>query len=156
MAIAITLQQFLSNAGIDYDTVRHSHTYSSMDTAHAAHVAGDALVKAVVLQDGRGYVLAVLPATHKLELGMVHSRLQRDVALASEREIAELFKDCELGAIPPFGNAYGMETVCDESLMDRSEVFIEAGDHEQLIHMSGEQFRRLMGRATRGHISYHI
>ncbi len=156
MAIAMTLEQYLSDQGVEYDTVRHSHTFSSMDTAHAAHVPGDQLAKAVVLQDKEGYLLAVLPATHKLELGMLQNQLQRDMALAPERDVGELFKDCEFGAVPPVGSAYGVDTVCDDALMEAEQVFMEAGDHERLVRMSGANFRKLMARAAHGHFSYHI
>lgn len=156
MAIAMTLEQYLSDQGVEYDTVRHSHTFSSMDTAHAAHVPGDQLAKAVVLQDKEGYLLAVLPATHKLELGMLQNQLQRDMALAPERDVGELFKDCEFGAVPPIGSAYGVDTVCDDALMEAEQVFMEAGDHERLVRMSGANFRKLMARAAHGHFSYHI
>ncbi|GAB4348303.1 MAG: aminoacyl-tRNA deacylase [Gammaproteobacteria bacterium] len=156
MGIAITLQNFLSSQGIVYDTVTHSHTYSSMDTAHAAHVPGDLVAKAVLLEDEEGYVVAVVPATHKLELGMIHNQFSRNLTLASEREVGEIFKDCELGAIPALGTAYGLETVCEESLLDAPHVYLEAGDHEHLIHLTGEQFRRLMDSARHAHISYHM
>lgn len=155
MGIAITLQNFLSEQGVDYETVTHAHTYSSIDTAHAAHVPGDLVAKAVLLQDAQGYLVAVVPATHKLELGMVHNQIERDVTLAPEREVGELFKDCELGAIPALGPAYGLDTVCEESLMDAPHVYLEAGDHEHLVRLTGDQFRKLMNPARRAHISYH-
>lgn len=156
MAVAITLENFLSSQGIGYQTVRHSHTYSSMDTAHAAHVSGDMIAKAVLLEDAAGFVVAVLPATHKLELGMLQNQIQRDLALASEREVGEVFKDCELGAIPALGTAYGLETVCEDSLMGADHVYLEAGDHEQLVRLTGPQFRQLMSNARTAHFSYHV
>lgn len=156
MAVAITLENFLSSQGIAYETIRHAHTYSSMDTAHAAHIPGDQIAKAVVLEDDQGFMVAVLPATHKLELGMLHNQIQRSLALASEREVGELFRDCELGAVPALAPAYGLETVCEESLMDSGHIYLEAGDHEQLIHLTGSQFRQLMGESRRAHFSYHV
>jgi len=156
MAVAITLENFLASQGIDFETVRHAHTYSSMDSAQAAHIPGDQIAKAVVLEDDLGYVVAVLPATHKLELGMLHNQTQRNLALASEREVGELFKDCELGAVPALGSAYGLETVCEECLMDTKHIYLEAGDHEQLIHLTGPQFRQAMSNSRRAHFSYHI
>lgn len=156
MSIAITLQNFLSGQGIDYDTVTHAHTFSSIDTAHAAHVPGNLVAKAVLLEDAQGYVVAVVPATHKLELGMLHNQIDRNLALAPEREVGEIFKDCELGAIPALGTAYGLDTVCEESLLEAPHVYLEAGDHEHLIHLTGEQFRRVMDTARHAHISYHM
>ncbi|KAA3627323.1 MAG: hypothetical protein DWQ09_13485 [Proteobacteria bacterium] len=156
MAIAITLENFLDSQGVAYETVHHARTGSSMDTAHAAHVPGDIVAKAVLLEDELGYVVAVIPATHKLELGMLYNQTQRNLALASEREVGEIFKDCALGAVPALGPAYGLETVCEESLMEAGHIYLEAGDHEQLIHLSGPQFRRLMSATQRAHFSYHV
>lgn len=156
MAIAITLENFLASQGVAYETVHHAPTGSSMDTAHAAHVPGDMIAKAVLLEDELGYVVAVIPATHKLELGMLYNQTQRDLALASEREVGEIFKDCALGAVPALGPAYGLETVCEESLMEAGHIYLEAGDHEQLIHLSGPQFRQLMSTTQRAHFSYHV
>ncbi len=156
MGIAITLQQFFDQNGVDYEVVKHTHTESSMESAEAAHVPGDRVAKSVVLEDGGRFLVAVLPATHRVSFGALHDCLNRDVGLAAESELRELFKDCEPGAIPPLGSAYGMETLVDASLLNAPEIYFEAGDHRELIHMSGEQFRDLMREAQIERFSSHI
>jgi len=155
MAIALTLKDYLTHQGVEYEVIPHHRTLCSSETAQAAHVSGECMAKSVVLEDDRGYVLAVLPATHRVRLGVLKERLNRDLRLASERELAFLFKDCELGAIPPVGKAYGVPTVVDDSLAEKYDVYFEAGDHEELIHVTGEAFMQVMGGAQQLHFSSH-
>ena len=82
--------------------------------------------------------------------------MQRNLGLATESELAGLFQDCAPGAIPPIGPAYGIETLVDESLLQMDDVYFEAGDHEELIHLSGKQFRELLAGARHGRYSYHV
>jgi Ala-tRNA(Pro) deacylase len=74
----------------------------------------------------------------------MHERTGRPVRLATEAELKEMFADCSAGAVPPLGGAYGMETIWDDCLMERSEVYFEAGDHETLVHMKTPDFVKLM------------
>ncbi len=156
MAISSTLKQYLDDHHANYDTVRHRRRISSSRVAQAAHIAGDTLVKSVILKDEGGhYVLAALPASHRLDIGRLDRQLHRTLGLATEAELAELFRDCDLGAIPPVGNAFGLETVMDQSLSEPDDIYFEAGDHEALVHMSNEQFRLLMMGVPRLPISHH-
>ena len=95
----------------------------------------------------------VVPATHHVDLGLLHRWLNRPFGLATEPELARLFEDCELGAIPPIGAAYGLETIFDDSLGERPDVYLEAGDHRTLIHVKGEDFVRLMAGTKHARIS---
>ena len=156
MAIASTLQRFLKDHDVDYDVLVHRRTQTSMETAAEAHVPGDRLVKCVVVEDDGGYLMVALPATHRLELGQLHHDLRRNLGLATEEELAGLFQDCEPGAIPPIGPAYGIETLVDNSLLQANDVYFEAGDHEELIHVSGKQFQDLLAGARHGHYSRHV
>jgi Ala-tRNA(Pro) deacylase len=156
MAIAATLQEFLTRQGIDFKVVGHSHTGSSTETAEAAHIPGDRIAKAVMVEDDAGYVMVVIPASHRLHLGRLHKALGRDLGLAAESELGALFQDCERGAIPPVGVAYGIDTVVDDTLMGQPDVYLEAGDHEGLIHLSGEQFKTLMRETPKGTFSEHM
>ncbi len=156
MTIAKTLDDHLAKAGVDYDVVTHSQTGSSSRSAQAAHVPGERMAKAVVLHDGPGYLLAVVPSTHRIEMDTLHDMLDRRLSLATEGEIATLFGDCDLGAVPPVGGAYGLDVVLDESLADQSEVFFEAGDHRSLVHMNGVDFSTVMAKAKRGRFSHHV
>lgn len=155
MAIAITLREYLDQEGINYHLVEHPYTDRSTETAKVAHVPGDQLAKSVVLGDENGYLVAVLPATHHLDLGMLHRQLHRRLGLATEQELAALFDDCDVGAVPPVGEAYGLEVVVDECLSDCPDVYFEAGDHTDLVHVSGEDFQDLMTDARHGHFSRH-
>jgi Ala-tRNA(Pro) deacylase len=156
MYIANRVRDYLNQRGVTYDLIVHPHTRSSQESAEAAHVPGDRLVKSVVLEDDDGYLMVVLPSTRRVRLGVLSGKLQRHLRLATEAELKHLFGDCELGAIPPLGPAYGMETVWDESLENVPEVYVEAGDHEELIRIDGKTFLGLLGSARHGNFSAHI
>jgi Ala-tRNA(Pro) deacylase len=156
MAIAQSLKTYLKEQGVQYDVVRHAHTESSTHSAAAAHVPGDRLAKSVLVADEEGYLLAVVPSSHRVQLGELDRQLERTLGLATEGELRELFKDCEIGAIPPVGAAYGIEMVVAQSLTEQPEVWFEAGDHELLIHVSGEQFSTLIGDAPRRLFTRHV
>jgi len=156
MAIATTLQEYLSAHDVDYDLVPHPYTVTSTETAQAAHVPGDRIAKAVVLEDDQGYLMAVIPASRHVALGKLHTALHRNLGLATEEDLKSLFRDCELGAIPPVADAYGMASVLDDSLVDQPDIYFEAGDHEELVHMSGAQFRALMKGADVGEFGARI
>jgi Ala-tRNA(Pro) deacylase len=144
MAIANTLKSYLSERHIDYDVVHHAHSETALEAAHSAHVPSHQVAKAVVLEDDEGYVVSVLPSTNRLDLDWVNETLGRQLEMAQEEELPELFRDCELGAVPALSEAYGLMVIWDDQLKSASDIYIEAGDHENLIHMSGESFRTLM------------
>ena len=156
MAIATTLTDFLGKSEAIYSVMRHRHSSSSLDTAEAAHVSGKQLAKPVVLKDEHGYVMAVIPATNKARLGVISQMMDRQLYLANEADFEDLVKDCEIGAVPAIGQAYGLETIWDDELAVLPEVFCESGDHEVLIEMKGEQFTDLMKESRHGQISDHI
>jgi len=155
MAIAHRVEDYMMQYGVQYDVVTHSHSRSSMETAELAQVPGDRLAKSVVLEDEDGFLMAVLPSTQHVRLGRLSRELNRRFRLATEEEIGALFEDCERGAIPPLGSAYGMHTIVDDSLAEQPEIYFEAGDHERLIRVSREQFMRLMEQAGHGHFGHH-
>jgi len=148
-----TLTQYLTQQGAAYDELPHEPTETASRTAQACHVSGDRLAKAVVLHDGGGYVVAVLPASHHLRLQDLEG--SSSMRLASEDEIARLFPDCARGAVPPLGAAYGLKTIVDDSIATMPEVYFEGGDHATLVHMSGRAFCQLLGDAAHARISAH-
>jgi len=156
VSIAVTVQDYLAREGVPYDTILHEHTGGSTHSAQAAHIPGDRLAKCVMLEDDKGYVMAVVPATHKVALRALRRELNRNLGLATDRELIELFKDCEPGALPPLGLAYGIDTILDDSLVGAPEIYFEGGDHRVLVHMSGSDFFRLMANVPRGKISHHV
>jgi Ala-tRNA(Pro) deacylase len=151
MTIAKSVLNVLKGQGVDYSTVSHPRTFSSAETASAAHVDDDHIAKTVVVKDQRGYLLAVIPAGRWLDIQRLRDEMARDLHVAPEDEADELFPDCQPGAFPPLGEAYGLETVLDEALTGLAKVYFEAGDHEQLIVVTGEQFHTLMNGVRRGH-----
>lgn len=116
MTVAPTLERYLMDQGTTYQLLSHPQTQTAAETAHASHISGSRLAKGVLLADGNGYLLAVLPASHHLDLERVAAWLGRPVSLASEQEVGRLFPDCELGAIPAVGWAYGLDVILDDSL----------------------------------------
>lgn len=137
-----------------YQIVRHPHSGCSTESAQNARISGNSLAKAVLLHDAGGYVLAVLPAEHLLDIEALNRLLDRRLKLSLESDIGPLFPDCEPGAIPAIGPAYGLLTLVDASLCDLSELYFEGGDHESLIGVSEEAFRKLMLGAQYGRFSH--
>jgi Ala-tRNA(Pro) deacylase len=156
MAVATTLREYLEARQVGYEVISHSHSESALRTAEAAHVPGDRMAKCVLLGDDHSYLLAVIPATYRLELGRLNQVSARHLEMISEDEMGSAFSDCERGAIPPVGAAYGIETVVEADLAQQEEVFFESGDHEHLIKVRGDDFRRLMDQAQRAHVSHHL
>jgi Ala-tRNA(Pro) deacylase len=154
MAIAETVQSFLAQHLVEYDLVSHPHTGSSHETAEAAHVNEDHIAKAVIVKDTDGYAMVVVPASNWVEVEHLRKELNRDFHLATEDELAKLFSDCEPGAAPPLGLAYGIETFLDEALTSLANIYFEAGDHEQLVHTAGDDFRTLLGGVRHGYYSH--
>lgn len=155
MAMSQTLQKFLAQHGIAYEVLPHPYTATSMNTASAARVPSDKLAKPVILEDEQGYIMAVIPANRHVKIGEIRHMLHRNMGLATEAELQQLFPDCELGAVPPIGQAYGMETIIDDSLIKASDIYFEAGDHEDVVHIKGAAFRRLMKHAPHGSLCIH-
>lgn len=153
MGIAMTLQEYLSDRHIDYDVVTHERTSSSLQTARASHIPSDCIAKGVVLTREGGYVMAVLPASSRVQLGAIEKMLQCHVQLATEDEINSIFPDCEVGAVPAIGAAYALDCVVDENLDAQPEIYLEGGDHRSLIHLPRERFSDLMKDAPRGDIA---
>lgn len=155
MAIATRLKRYLDDRATKYDVLSHPPAPSASRTAEASHVSGDRLAKGVVLRKGGEYLLAVLPASRHLVLEEIERWLGRPVELATEAEIGPLFPDCEVGAVPAIGSAYGVDLAVDDSLEQATEVYFEGGDHATLIRVTTEDFRRLTADAPRMRFSVH-
>lgn len=154
MAIAITLKQYLADSGVDYETFAHPRSASSSQTAEVSHIPGARLAKGVLLKEGKEhYLLAVLPASHHIRLDALRDWLGQSVDLASEEEIETLFSDCDLGAVPAIGSAYGLEVVMDESLGGDEDIYFEGGDHATLVRVAGATFEKLLANARQGRFS---
>jgi len=154
MTVTETVQRFLEKHSVGYDLVPHPHTGSSHETAEAAHVREDHIAKAVIVKDTDGYAMVVVPASNWVDIENLRKELNRDIHLATEEELAKMFSDCEAGAVPPLGPAYGIETFLDQALTSLANVYFEAGDHEHLIHTTGDDFRTLLAGVRHGYFSH--
>jgi Ala-tRNA(Pro) deacylase len=139
---------------VEYKLVPHPHTGSSHETAEAAHVREDHIAKAVIVKDATGFAMVVVPASNWLDMDHLRKELNRELHLGTEDEIVNLFGDCEKGAVPPLGIAYGIETFLDEALMSLADVYFEAGDHEELVHVQGDGFKSLLSGVRHGYYSH--
>ena len=158
MAISNRLQAYLKEHGIKYRVLTHARTGSSMESAEQAHIPGSALAKGVVARSGDEYVMLVIPSDYHVDFDVLSQATGLTLEMAEEAEFSTVFSDCERGAVPPLGYVYGLRTLWDPStaLGKDEKVYFEAGDHEHLVRVSGEQFHELMSHAERGHFGIHI
>ena len=133
--------------------VPHPYSLNSNETANRAHVPASHLAKAVLLEDERGYVMAIVPASHRVDLRVLGEQLHRHSTLATEPEIETLFHDCQRGALPPVGGPYRIPTVYDDAITDLEEVWFEAGDHVAVVHLGGAEFLELLAGSLHGHFT---
>ncbi|GAB3092834.1 YbaK/EbsC family protein [Aestuariicella hydrocarbonica] len=145
MGVAITLENFLKTKDINYDLREHRYVEGSFNTALSADIPSEQLIKGVVFRDeDLYYTMAIVPASHRVLRHTLNQILDRRLELADEEELDDIFFDCEHGAIPSFGQAYGINVIWDDQIKEVSDVWLEAGDHENLIHIDRRDFDRLM------------
>lgn len=151
MSIPTRLSSYLEQHGARYEICPHQLSHSSAQTARTAHIPPHQLAKSVVVEDDDGCLMVVVPADRNVMLGQL-SRLvgRKHLRLADENSIAALFADCDRGAVPALGMAWGVETLVDDALETCPVVYIEGGDHERLLRMSHDQFHALMEAARHG------
>jgi Ala-tRNA(Pro) deacylase len=139
------LKQFLDDNMVKYVSIKHSLAYTAQEIAASAHIHGKELVKTVVVKlDGKP-AMAVLPASRRIDMDrLCRAALARDVELATEQEIEDLFPGCALGAMPPFGNLYDMKVYADAILAEDEEIAFNAGSHTELIRMAYKSFEGLV------------
>lgn len=154
MGIAITLQNYLKSKGVDFDVVAHDYSEGSVNTAHAAHIPTRSLAKGVVFRDeDLHYTMAVLPSQNKVRRHTLNQIFDRRLELADEDELDNIFLDCDHGAIPVIGQAYDINVIWDDELLQSDEIYMEAGDHTHLIHITKDQFSQLMDNFIHEHFS---
>jgi Ala-tRNA(Pro) deacylase len=107
----------------------------------------------VLLEDEFGYVMAVVPAARRVDIERLGQQLHRKLELATSAEITDLFEDCEDGAMPALGTPYQIPTVYDESLAGLEDIYFEAGDHDEIVHMKGDAFLELLSESLHGRFS---
>src|SRR5689334_21294528 len=152
MSIPSRLSSYLEQRGARYEVCAHDPSRSSAETARAAHVLPHQLAKPVLIEDDSGCLMAVIPGDKAVALRELAEALGRkELRLCDEERVAQLFADCERGAMPPVGMAWGIETIVDDELEANDVVYLEGGDHERLLRMTREQFHQLMSSARHGH-----
>ena len=144
MSIPYRVQDYLARRGIPWDPLAHEASRCALDAAHLAHVDPGQVAKAVVLETPETFLMAVVPADHRVDLDALSRDLDEPVVVASERALDPLLPDCSPGAVPPLGDAYGLRMLWDPALGDRGDVYFEGGDHRTLVHLDGPYFAELM------------
>jgi Ala-tRNA(Pro) deacylase len=139
------LKDFLDGEGVKYTVISHSPAYTAQEIAASAHVPGKNMAKTVMVKIDGEMAMAVLPASHGIDFEQLRQVAYAESAdLAKEEEFRDLFPDCELGAMPPFGNLYGMKVFVEQSLSEDDEIAFNAGSHKELVRVSYDDFARLV------------
>lgn len=140
-----SLKHYLDEQGATYVTMKHAPAFTAMEVATAAHVPGRELAKTVIVKlDGR-LVMAVLPASHRIVFDLLRQASgARRAELCEEGEFAGRFPECEPGAMPPFGNLYGVEVIVADALAEDEEIAFNACSHSELVRMPYQDFARLV------------
>lgn len=141
---ASKLREYLEGQDVKYTVIEHDPVYTAQEIAASAHIPGKALAKTVMVEVDGEMAMAVLPAPFRVDFDRLKEITgAKRVELASEKAFKDLFPDCEVGAMPPFGNLYGMDVYAAKSLAEEVEIAFCAGSHTELIRMSYEDFVRL-------------
>ena len=138
------LKEFLDSEGVRYLVITHSPAYTAQEIAASAHIPGKEMAKTVMVNVDGAMAMAVLPASSRVDLARLREVLEADqVELADEDEFRDAFPGCELGAMPPFGQLYGMEVYASAGLAEDDAIAFNAGTHKELIRLTYEDFERL-------------
>jgi Ala-tRNA(Pro) deacylase len=139
------VKDYLDENGIAYVSIKHSPAYTAQGIAQSAHISGKLIAKTVILKIDGKLSMVVLPGNRKVILELLKDIISaKSVELADEAEFKKIFPDCETGAMPPFGNLYGMEVVVSEDLAADREIAFNAGTHSELIQMEFKDYKRLV------------
>lgn len=139
------LKRCLEKSQVNFEEMSHKEAYTSQQVAQSQHVSGDSVVKVVVVKHGDKFGILALPATHRVELSKLETVFpNEEIRLATEYEIGSLFPDCQLGAMPPFGNLYKVETWEDDSLTKTKEIVFQSGDHTSTIKMKLSDWEKIV------------
>ena len=139
------IKEFLNQHNIKYIIIKHSSAFTAQEIAANAHISGKELAKTVMIKFDGKMAMAVLPASYKISFDDLKEVLGVEkVRLAHEQEFMDKFPDCEVGAMPPFGNLYGIEVYVAESLADDEEIAFNACSHTELIRMNYKDFEELV------------
>jgi Ala-tRNA(Pro) deacylase len=139
------LREYLEKNHVRFVTISHSPAFTAQEIAASAHIPGKELAKTVIVKVDGELAMAVLPATDKVsQERLTEVTGTSDVELASEQEFAERFPDCEVGAMPPFGNLWDMKVFVDQRLREDEQIAFNAGSHTELVKLPYADFERLV------------
>lgn len=139
------LVDFLNNHHVKYVSIAHSPSYTAQEIAASAHISGKQLAKTVIIKVGGQFAMVVLPATEYINFSELKELTgAKDIDLARESEFKMKFPECEVGAMPPFGNLYGLPVYVSSHLADQREIAFNGGTHSELIKMTYQDFERLV------------
>jgi Ala-tRNA(Pro) deacylase len=139
------VKAFLENSGADFEVIPAPAAYTAQETAAQAHIPGRELAKTVIVRTDGAFAMAVLPAPERIDFILLRGLAGAgNMELATEEEFAGLFPDCEVGAMPPFGNLYDMQVFVEESLAEDEKISFYGCDHSRLIRMAYADYERLV------------
>lgn len=145
MTVLKKLKDYLDKNRVPYEVVTHREAFTAQEIAAALHVPGKQLAKVVMVKTGERFVMTVLPAAWRIDLDKLKKVLNdKKIKLATEEEFKSLFPDCDVGAMPPFGNLYNLETYVDTSLTEDEEILFNAGTHFEVVKMKYKDFAGLV------------
>lgn len=144
MKIPLQLIDCLNESKVRYEILHHPEAVTAQRIAQAEHVKGRHHAKVVMIKSGEERLMAVLPADHQIDLEKVGKVIGKTASLDSEKEFKSLFPDCAIGAMPPFGNLYGLPTYVDKSLAAQDYIVFEAGTHSDAIKLSYRDYEKIV------------
>ncbi len=145
MSVSEKLVHFLEDQHVPFVTIPHARAYTAQEIAASVHVPGQEVAKTVIVKGDRKLFMAVVPATRRIELVLLKKALGvKRIRLATEAEFEGVFPECEVGAMPPFGNLYRIPVIVDESLKKDREIVFNAGSHTETVKMAFDEFVELV------------
>ncbi|MCC4263929.1 YbaK/EbsC family protein [Oceanimonas baumannii] len=154
MGMSLKLKKFLDNSHVAYNMVHHPYAEGAAQSAIAGHVPLAQMAKAIMLENVEGRsVMAVIPAADRIDMRRLSYLMHDELQLAPEHHLGIWFDDCDPGAIPALGDAYSVDTLVDDDLLEMADIYLESGDNRDLVHISGKDFRRLASHWMHGHFS---
>ncbi len=145
MSVSDKLTHYLEEKHVPFVTIPHARAYTAQEIAASVHVPGQEVAKTVIVKGDEKLYMAVVPATRRIELALLKTALGvKKVRLATEAEFEGVFPECEVGAMPPFGNLYRIPVIVDESLKKDREIVFNAGSHTETVKMAFDEFVELV------------
>ena len=140
----MNVREFLQQQHVPFDVLPHRSTHSAQGLAQSLDIPGENVAKSVLLKVDGEFMLAVIPASHQISMQLLKSGLlAKHVELATEDELAEVFRDCERGVAPPFGRSYGIRTLVDYSLTEDEHIVFEANSHDEAIYLRYQDYAKI-------------